>query len=321
MIIPKNHRLGAVHRPAFTLIELLAVIFVLGLLIALLIPAVQSARAASRRAQCLSNLHQIGLGVHNYLSACGVFPSANNGLNYSPLVQILPFIEQANYYNSINYNIRMDDFSRMNLTILNSRVALYLCPSDPVANSAGPYASYAGCEGNGLSGSLVVSNGLFSSALYPLYCYYFSPAAVTDGLSHTAAFSEWLVHGGPREPPVTLRLVFGLGFSGYTQEIPEGEFIDICRNPSGLAVMAHPKGLGWYTPGSGTSTYNHTLLPNDPSCFGPLESTYRAMSASSLHGGGVNVLLCDGSARFVRDTIALAAWRATATRAGGEIEK
>jgi len=126
-------------RSAFTLIELLVVIAIIAVLIALLLPAVQSAPEAARRAQCVNNLKQIGLAMHNYESSLGCFPMSM-GLDspgfgypepqsYSGLSMLLPYMEQSVVFNTINYNIvRLDPG---NNTAMATAVSSFLCPSDP----------------------------------------------------------------------------------------------------------------------------------------------------------------------------------------------
>jgi prepilin-type N-terminal cleavage/methylation domain-containing protein len=158
------------RRRGFTLIELLVVIAIIAVLIALLLPAVQSARKAARRAQCVNNLKQIGLALHNYLSANEAVPpitcdprNPNNGSdlgtdlgdlvhypyeNYSPLVRLLPYLELNPIYNSINLGLPVRwggwDHSpsgpagAYQFTAITTQVAVFLCPSDPNPGTVTP---------------------------------------------------------------------------------------------------------------------------------------------------------------------------------------
>ena len=141
------------HRRAFTLIELLVVIAIIAVLISLLLPAVQSAREAARRAQCINNLKQLGLAMQNYHSGNNCFPvgflynynpptvgilAGTPGFHYawSILAQMTPFLEQTNVYNAANFNWPFAGpppgytIWPANLTIMNTTVSLFLCPSD-----------------------------------------------------------------------------------------------------------------------------------------------------------------------------------------------
>jgi len=121
---------------AFTLVELLVVVAIIGVLIALLLPAVQAAREAARRAQCASNLKQIGIGLHSYLSAIRTFPPGGitvgdwRGPNYTNwAISILPYIEQQSLYD--RYDMKLQNEDPRNLPVCQTRVDLYCCPSDP----------------------------------------------------------------------------------------------------------------------------------------------------------------------------------------------
>jgi prepilin-type N-terminal cleavage/methylation domain-containing protein/prepilin-type processing-associated H-X9-DG protein len=202
----------------FTLIELLVVIAIIAVLIALLLPAVQSAREAARRAQCVNNLKQLGLGVANYESAQGGYP-ASYGASASPTDQwgtwgawspqalLLPFVEQAPLYNSINFNcVSHGDQGHtdvMQRSAITTRIASYICPSAPLPSGtyygkSRPGNSYFASVGSSLhwvgSSGASSPNGIF------MFGGEFGPknsvpartiADIQDGTSNTIAFGEW----------------------------------------------------------------------------------------------------------------------------------
>ena len=204
-------------RSGFTLIELLVVIAIIGVLIALLLPAVQAAREAARRSQCTNNLKQIGLAMHNYHSTNTVFPMgssmgpANVGQNnagwteWSAHALMLPYLEQTAVYNAINFKWAggYGIASQINRTGYNARIAAFLCPSDGTAgkrNSNSYYASVGTTTHSWWGGE---DNGHYPpqwKAVYDvtgLFTKYQSYGVrdVTDGTSNTVAFSEGMVGG------------------------------------------------------------------------------------------------------------------------------
>jgi prepilin-type N-terminal cleavage/methylation domain-containing protein/prepilin-type processing-associated H-X9-DG protein len=197
-------------RRGFTLIELLVVIAIIAVLISLLLPAVQSAREAARRAQCVNNLKQIGLALHNYHSATGSFPmgtasaapgNGNYGTGYAPqawgsfscFALMLPYLEQQPIYNACNFNwtVSWGKGAYINTTVYNSNLAVFICPSDgktaQLSSNAFNNCNYLGSMGTTVGTSSGVSTGIFASSSA------YSIQNVTDGTSNTIAFSETLV--------------------------------------------------------------------------------------------------------------------------------
>src|SRR5947209_5662222 len=143
----RSPQVGVRGRLGFTLIELLVVIAIIAVLIALLLPAVQAAREAARRAQCVNNLKQIGLGLHNYLSANGSFPpAAITDADGKPLlswrVAILPFIEEPGFHREFKLDEPWD--SPHNMALLSRMPRPYLCPSEPPGSGTTTYQVIVG---------------------------------------------------------------------------------------------------------------------------------------------------------------------------------
>jgi prepilin-type N-terminal cleavage/methylation domain-containing protein/prepilin-type processing-associated H-X9-DG protein len=295
-------------RRAFTLVELLVVIAIIGVLVALLLPAVQAAREAVRRASCLNNLRQLGLALHNYHDMFNKFPGVRDSYlpgPFSTQAHLLDYLEQANLSHSI-------DFSQPTSTGVNQNVASlivrsFLCPSDP-ANGRVRGLAYGGCNlvanvGTGVNnGDYVTGDGVFLLN---------NPVGfrnLTDGSSNTAAFSESILGDGQNIEGTPQRQIVQL--AGSTQ-------------PTSTACGSGPwlgkRGDRWINGGYLSTAYNHFAAPNSATwdCLNAANN-YGLKTARSLHPGGVNLLLCDGSGRFIASNVDLAVWKAIATRDGGE---
>lgn len=304
-------RLGAA---GFTLLEIMVVISIVAILLAMLIPAVQSARGAARRAQCLSNLRQIGIGVANYAASFDCLPMAN-ARGHSFLVAILPHIDQKSLFNSINFEAGEWD-QKDNLAAVGTNLAVYLCASDPhEARSGGPFGwtNYAGSRGVGVQ--KYGENGAFS----------FPPGKTvkhrdfTDGLSTTVMVSEWVLGGGSSDNPDPLRSTFHTP-RRLTEPDEFEEFASLCRDldTATARVNRNHKGENWMHGEFGKTLYNHTLALNGRTCLNGSGYQTGAWTAGSMHPGGANVLFADSSARFIRQSTQLEVWRALGSRNGGE---
>ena len=339
-------------RPGFTLIELLVVIAIIGVLIALLLPAVQAAREAARRSQCTNNLKQLGLAMHNYHDTQGSLPwgqmEDDHWMDFSGLVPILPFLEQAPLYNSLNM---MDLWTATspalpgygpNTTATQATVSGFLCPSDPdrLTTPSG-HDNYALCSGSSADSVYTLGpfNGIFigadPGAVLNTRVYGFRD--VLDGLSGTAMMSEKVKGVGgfdsPRvwdvtKPTSNVYIVASPG--NLTSPLPYytacNSFVPQVGNSgqlqTGQGYNQSVAGIGgaWHVGYPSQTRYTHVMPPNNWSCdVGSGGAGQQgAHTASSRHNGGVNLLMGDGSTRFARATVTKEVWWAIGTKANNE---
>ncbi|MBX6312236.1 MAG: DUF1559 domain-containing protein [Isosphaeraceae bacterium] len=306
-------------RRGFTLIELLVVIAIIGVLIALLLPAVQAAREAARRAQCINNLKQIGIGLHNYHDVRGSLPGAYlvyPTTEFSALSMILPHLEQAPVYNSINFSLPYGDPT--NSTALMTNLSGFLCPSDfrnpmPARGAATNYMADMGSwivwqAATGPNAGLPGPNGTFFGNSATRF------ADITDGLSNTGVFSERVLADGSNAIVSPIADVFFSPAAPTTLDdaIRQCQAVDITNLSNQFPLFM---GAPWI---NGQHIFLHVTPPNTRSC-GFFVYLRAVMPPSSRHPGGVNLLLGDGSVRFIKDSINLATWRALGTIQGGEV--
>ena len=322
------------RRRGFTLIELLVVIAIIAVLIALLLPAVQAAREAARRSQCLNNLKQIGLALHNYLSVNNAFPPAavmprgRTSQPWSAHARILPFLEQGNLFNMVNFQSE-NEFTNVP-TLAGVRVSAYLCPSE-INDHARPTATltYYPTNYGFVQGSWFVydpaSDTAGDGAFGPNRSY--SPAAYTDGMSNTLGVTEnkafqpnvWDTKMPATVgvlPPTTPADLTTYMSSGNFDQNGHTEWVEGDIHETGITTAMTPNKQVSYTNNGMTFGVDMTSMRDGESITLP---TYAAVTARSFHPGGVNSLMVDGSVRFLKDTIALNIWRGLGTRASGEV--
>lgn len=308
-------------RKAFTLIELLVVIAIIGVLVALLLPAVQQAREAARRAQCRNQLKQLGLALHNYVDAYSILPpggtrplaesiinGANNSWGTCWTTRLLPYIDQANLYNQYNFDI--EPRSGTNAAIIIKSIPTLLCPSDSPAapwvnpSNWAPFAkgNYAANFGMGNPWSMsdfnLARRGPFRAQLY----YGARLKEISDGLSNTVFLSELIaakdagdVRGSWAFPPG----VFFCGMSYYPDDVTSAASLELVPNGNALdnSKMDRP---------SYCSADNND---RDLRCLAH-RPNQASQTARSKHTGGVHICLGDGSVRFISDFINVKTWQA-----------
>ncbi|MEX0725993.1 MAG: DUF1559 domain-containing protein [Planctomycetaceae bacterium] len=291
-------------RKAFSLIELVVVLGIIGLLLAITIPAVQSAREASRRTQCQSNLRQFGIAMHNYHDVHRMFPPGNN-FGASMHVCILPYIDQENLYRTIPADV-VGLLGPHNFTY--HRIPMFNCQSDHLSDRP-TTTNYAMNFGTGVQ--TYGYNGMFKSiADGPI-----KSAHVTDGLSATVAMAETLVGSKSAAKRLVWRTPYELTGADQLEH-----FAHLCRQTAETtAPDSGGKGRPWTDGNPPSTVYNHILFPNDVSCMNASNVPTGAYSAASMHSGGIYVLMGDGHVRFLSGSIDFHVWRGLGSRDGGEI--
>lgn len=302
-------------RRAFTLIEVLVTIAVIGVLVALILPAVQSAREAARRSTCSNNLRQLGIALHSYGTALGSFPNGLNGMQFSLHVMLLPYLEQRDLYNTINMSGTSAPGPNMvNGTAVRTVVSVLLCPSDGSQAAGGSGTNYAGCLGYGYQ--VHKDNGFFIHTQTESV-----PVTVPDGSSSTVAIAE-VLRGYNNKQLSHDRKRFVFNTPGMTARSQLDAFAETCRSytlSSGDVPPGFGRGLNWLDGQLGDTLYTNLLTPNSNSCMNGMQPSEGAWTATSDHPGGVNALFGDGHVHWISQAIDISVWRALGTRNGGEI--
>jgi len=321
---PANH---GRRRAAFTLIELLVVISIIAVLIALLLPAVQAAREAARRVQCVNNLKQMGLAMHNFESANGFFtPAAIDdafprlGINVDeagkPLAKpvlhgwvilLLPYTEQVPLYNS--YNLKTDFRDLSNSTVVRAQLNLMMCPSsaNPLrmdTNNSGGFKGWQAAAGdygpNNSVAKIAIDAGFVAPGQYAGVMQANTVrtiAEISDGTSNTLVISE---------------------VSGRPDIWRKGNKM-VASTPIGSSPRVYVSGAGW---ANRESAFGLHGFPADGNGEAPGPCHTNCVNRNevfSFHPGGANHVFADGSVHFVKETAAIQIMANLISRAGGEI--
>lgn len=331
------------HSPGargFTLVELLVVIAIIGILIALLLPAVQSAREAARRSQCTNNLKQVGLAVHNYGQTYKAFPAGGWDCCYGTwLLALTPFVEQPTLYQQYVRPAGMEGKAHVtnptqigpdtrygtavNWPVTRTQVPAYTCPSDSITATASnfngvTFHNYVANYGNTTRTRASPWGGVVYGGAPFIAVYVANGVAYLD--SNTPGSGVSPAEGARRG----VRL----------QEVQDGMSNTLLFSETVQGRDGDLRGFGWWGGGAHFETF---IAPNsatpdviesagnckpanplNPPCVGISSVNRETIAARSRHPGGVGVTMCDGSVRFVTNNIALGLWRSLGSAAGKE---
>jgi len=321
-------------RQAFTLVELLVVIAIIGVLVGLLLPAVQAAREAARRMQCSNNVRQMVLATHNYLDAHRSIPPAvclapSGGGFWSAQARLLPFIEQANLQNLIDFRYNYKDLNNapQHAKVTPMKIPTFICPSEvnatervttsltyfPInyAINYGTWLVYNAPTRSSGDGAFVVNQRL-------------TDAAYIDGMSNTVAFSEVKAYQAKladSNNPATLGVAAPtspagvVAYGGNFATTGHTEWVDGKVHHAGFTAVLPPNTRVPYTNAGAIFDVDFISRSESVTATTP---TYAAVTSRSFHNGVVEAAMMDGSVQAIASTIDGTVWRAMCTRAGNE---
>lgn len=303
------------HRSGFTLVELLVVIAIIGILVSLLLPAVQSAREAARRMQCSNHLKQLGLGLHNYESTYKTFPPAgidSNSMSWA--VMMLPFIEQNNLFDRFNFNQGAWNALNRIAVVKGAVVPVFQCPSAPQDSKYSVFNTGAG----------VAANLNESDVITLHYHAVLGPRTSTNNAPYnflgqtTWGFGPTATQGAFGQTKTTNTATYLVSEKNPMSSITDGTSNTLLLGEFAWKGYAYwrPFTRGWYSDTRGTLMYAAKNV------FNPINSRFSDPwndgSFGSMHPGGAQFARCDGSVHFISQTVDMTTYRAVASRNGGE---